>query len=689
MRHRRLWLASRLVAASGLCVTAVRVEAQGASQKPPTPISQVEVVATRLPEAPHDVAASIEVISGTDLRARGVRSLRDALSLAAGISIAPGGDAGPASAIPEMWGLREFDAFLLVVDDVPWGGALNPAVASLSLRDVERIEILRGSAPVTYGATSFVGVIHVVHKAAAANATYLEAHGGSFGTGGGAIDFVIPTTGLWKARSTIDGDKVGFQDARTAFARGHGLFRLSKIEANAKTWASADINILRQDPATPHVREGKVLSSATPLDANYNPGGAYLNEDRLQIGVGFERTVLNGATWGTTASFAHSSQRIFRGFLTDVSNTANNASGFKENIDINDFYADSHLIFPTKSNVKVMVGADLLAAGGEAKGATFNYTVPLSGATKASVVQPTVLDKDAGNDRKFFGGYASAEWRPSTRLTLSGGLRLNATIESRGEGKEVTHARPAGSVGALYSVWEQGVDHVRVFANYRNTFKPAAFDFSLAENEGVLDPETSSSYESGLKLRAFDGRWDIEASAFRMDFTNLVTSTVINKLPALVNAGQTRFQGVELATDLRLSHALSARASYSYHDGKFVDYIALFAGVPTQLGGKRFEMSAKSLASAGIALSPDEGFIAHASVNYAGDRYLNKRNTALAPAYTTIDAGAGFRFGSTELRIDGRNLGNRRDPMSESEFGDAQYYRMTARTIQAGVVLKY
>ena len=76
------------------------------------------------------------------------------------------GDAGPAGAVPEFWGLREFDAFLLVVDDVPWGGAFNPALTTLNLRDVDRIEVLRGPAPVTYGATSFVGAIHVVHKGA-------------------------------------------------------------------------------------------------------------------------------------------------------------------------------------------------------------------------------------------------------------------------------------------------------------------------------------------------------------------------------------------------------------------------------------------------------------------------------------------------------------------------------------------
>lgn len=35
-----------------------------------------------------------------------------------------------------------------------------------------------------------------------------------------------------------------------------------------------------------------------------------------------------------------------------------------------------------------------------------------------------------------------------------------------------------------------------------------------------------------------------------------------------------------------------------------------------------------------------------------------------------------------ELRLDGRNLGNRRDPVAESELGDAQYYLLPARTVE-------
>ena len=147
-------------------------------QKLPTVKESVEVTVTRLPEDPEEVPAPIQVFSGEELSDRGARDLRTALSSAVGVEIAPGGDTGPASSVPDFWGLKEFDAFLLVVDGVPWGGAFNPALTDLNLNDIDRIEVLRGPASVTYGATSFVGVIQVVHKDAAATGRSLTLHGG-------------------------------------------------------------------------------------------------------------------------------------------------------------------------------------------------------------------------------------------------------------------------------------------------------------------------------------------------------------------------------------------------------------------------------------------------------------------------------------------------------------------------------
>jgi len=680
---------SRIAAAAATGFLVTRPLGAQVPQQPPVVIPPVEIVATRIPEAPHEVPASIEVISGADLRARGARSLSDALSLAAGVAIAPGGDAGPASAVPEFWGLREFDAFLLVVDGVPWGGALNPTISTLSLRDVERIEVLRGPAPVTYGATSFVGVIHVVHSTPADRAAYAEIHGGSYGTGGGGVDLGLPAVGAWTSRLSADLDRFGFRDDNTSITRGHGLLRTDRPFATGRLWLTSDLNILRQDPASPHPRVGTELTSAVPLDANHNPAGAYINDNKIAVAAGLDRNIFSNAAWGTTASFAFTTNDQFRGFLTAVSNTPDNASGYKETIDIHDFYADTHIIWPAISQLRLMAGADALLAGGEARGATFTYTAPLSGVQRASVTEPTNLDLDAGNDRRFLGAYSSAEWRPLNRFSLSGGLRLNSTAESRGEGAEVTHTRLSGSVGTILGLFERDVDHVRLFANYKNTFKPAAFDFSLAENEGVLDPETSQSYEGGLKVRALEGRLDFEASAFHMDFSNLVTATIVNNLPALINSGKTRFKGVDLATDYRLPFATLARATYSFHDGKYVDFVQDLDGVPTQLGGHRIQMSARHLASAGLTYAPENGLTAYTTLNYTGDRFLDEENSALAKPFTTFDAGIGFRGDRYELRIDGRNLTNRRDAVAESEFGDAQYYRMPARTIQTGVAVKY
>lgn len=681
---------------------------QQSQQQQVPPVTQtVEVVATKLPESPHEVPASIEVFTGDQLHDLGATTLRDAMSLASGVEIAPGSDGGPASAVPEFWGLREFDAFLLVVDGVPWGGAFNPSLTSLSLRDVERVEVLRGAAPVTYGATSFVGVIYVVHKPGTENRSYASANLGTLSSGGVSADLAMPSHGDWKSRLSADFGREGYKDPRTSYSRGHALWRTSKTEADRNMYFSADLNILRQHPASPTSREGTALSANTPLDANYNPASAFMNENRVALNWGTERPFMQDTILSVTASYTHTSRDQFRGFLQTVDNVPDNAMGLREKIGINDIYADAHLTFPEHRNLQLVAGADFLHGKGSATGATFDYTVPLGGVPATTVTEPTTLDLRSEDRREFLGGYAVGEWKPRERLTVSAGLRLNITFEEGGEGESasapadqkdqgVTHVRPGLSVGAIYGLWEQGVNHVRVFGDYRNTFKPAAFDFGLGEGEGegetgdrILEPETAQSFEGGVKVRALDARVDLEASVFRMDFNNLVVASIVGGLPALTNAGKTRFQGFELSADYRMPRAVTGRLTYSFHDGTFVDYVQEFDGVNQQLAGNRFEMSARHLLSASLIVSPSIGYFGSFVLKYTGNRYLDKRNRALAPAFVTIDLGAGYRFEKYEIRIDARNISDRRDPLSESELGDAQYYRMTPRQIRITLGVRF
>jgi outer membrane receptor protein involved in Fe transport len=667
-------------------------------QKLPTVHQRVEVTTTRLPEDPAEDPAPIEVFSGDELSARGARDFRSALSSAMGVEIAPGGDSGPASSVPDFWGLKEFDAFLLVVDGVPWGGAFNPALTTLDLNDIERIEVLRGPAPVTFGATSFVGVVHVVHKGVETPGRTLTIRGGSYGSGGGSFSTPIPLGGDWASRLSIDGERQGFNDDRTDYRRGHALWRVGRkpVQEN-RIWFNADVNWLDQNPASPRVREGTSLSPNNPVDTNYNPVGAFLDDHRFTGMVGFDRKV-GGALWSTTGSVSHSRQDRFRGFVTALDDEVQeNARGLKQRIHLTDVYVDSHLSWKLPQSVTFLAGADYLHGTGTAQGADFPYHVTLDG-SPVQVTKPDVLDVTINDHRDFFGPYASVEWRPLDRLRFDAGVRLNVTHENRKDADpgpdppistefSQTNVRAAGSVGAIFTAWQHDQDSLNLYVNYRDTFKPAAIDFGIGENEGggedqstILKPETSRSVEGGIKGRFWNRRVEWEASGFFMDFSNLVVAAPDGHLE---NAGTEHFKGFETGTSLFLPHDVMARASYSFHDARFIDFVQIFDGIPTQLAGKRLEMSARHLAAVSLFYTPIRGFLGGVSMNYTGGRFLNKRNSAPAEGFATVDLSAGYRTPRWELRVDARNLGDRRDPVAESEMGDAQYYLMNSRRVDA------
>src|SRR5215203_5813415 len=357
------------------------VQAQAPAQPTPTAprvAETVEVVATRLPEVPHDVPAAIEVLTGEDLRSLGATTLRDALALAAGVEVAPGGDAGPAGSVPEFWGLREFDAFLLVVDDVPWGGAFNPALPSVDLTNVERIEVLRGAAPVMYGATSFVGVIHVLHRQAGAAGRTARVWGGNYSSGGAAFSTPLPSSDHFRQSFAVDGERRGFKDDRTGFDRGHVLYRSSLDAAGGSFRFDFDGSIVNQEPASPHVRQGTRLSALNPLDANYNPRDAQIDENRLHFVTGYDRG-LAGGSWSTTLAYTHSERDTIRGFLTGLSSAAPNARGFEQDLSIDDVYLDSHIAWRLAPSVHLIAGFDHLYGKATGESEPSSSSFPLNG----------------------------------------------------------------------------------------------------------------------------------------------------------------------------------------------------------------------------------------------------------------------------------------------------------------------
>ena len=113
--------------------------------------ARVVTVASRYAQGSARASSIITVITASELRERGYRSLADALGNIPGVYITISSD--------------DNNKVLLLVDGVPWAdGLYNHAWIDeyLSLSMVRQVEVIRGPTSTTYGANAFAAVINVV-----------------------------------------------------------------------------------------------------------------------------------------------------------------------------------------------------------------------------------------------------------------------------------------------------------------------------------------------------------------------------------------------------------------------------------------------------------------------------------------------------------------------------------------------
>ena len=652
----------------------------------------IAVTATRVPEPAGRIPIEISIVSGETVGALDAHDMATALSLVPGVDAPPGGDAGPSSAVPAFWGLHEFDAFLLVLDGVPWGGAFNPSIPTLDLTDVERIEVMKGSAPVMFGATSFVGVVQALHYPAGQASDEADFSYGTYGSLRGSASVALPRVGSYRQSLAIDGERLGFADGRESVSDQHLLYRSAVDVAGGTLRLDANLSFVRDVPPSPVIRNGATLTSLTPANANFNPADAKINENEYQLALDYTHATPLGQ-WETRVSYAYSKITDIRAFLhPDLSGAADTQNQSRL---IEDGYLDTHLDIGDSKRAEVLVGADMLYGRGVQVTLNGNsaYTVPLDG---SQIPPPTwsLPPNEIGalDDKRLFAGqYAQLDLHPDERLDILAGVRLNEVHEHKDASDltlppaemasatvSKTLIKPSAMVGASYRLWRSGRNEIRAYVNYRNTFKPAAIDFGPDYTPDLLSPETADSYEAGLKGDALNGKLDYQLEAFQLNFTNLVVSTPSG---ALANAGGERLRGAELELHYNPSEILGLIATAAYHSATYTEY--LFSGdVSTvNVAGRQLPLSPHLLASAGVIYTPVQGLSASLVEQYVGRRFLDEENTAPAGGFTTLHAQIGYTWGSYELTLDGTNLTNRRPPVTASEFGSESFYLLPARML--------
>src|SRR5688572_28599388 len=146
----------RLAALAAL--VALPLHAQEAADTAALP--DLVITATPVPVRPDALTAAVTVLSGRDLRERGIHFVHDALREVPGLTVVQQGSWGSVTSLFLRGG--ESDYVKVLIDGVPAnqpGGAFN--WANLTTDNVERIEVLRGPGSVIYGSDAVSRVVQI------------------------------------------------------------------------------------------------------------------------------------------------------------------------------------------------------------------------------------------------------------------------------------------------------------------------------------------------------------------------------------------------------------------------------------------------------------------------------------------------------------------------------------------------
>lgn len=146
---------------------------------------EIVVTASRRERLKSDVPVSVTVISGTDLEETAAQSLDDALRIVAGIGLPAQSSivSHPTSQSISFRGLGATRA-LVLLDGIPlndgFGGWVN--WSKVPLRNIDRVEIVRGGGSSLYGTYAMGGVINIVTRPPESRSSQVDASYGSQNT---------------------------------------------------------------------------------------------------------------------------------------------------------------------------------------------------------------------------------------------------------------------------------------------------------------------------------------------------------------------------------------------------------------------------------------------------------------------------------------------------------------------------
>ncbi|WP_419939335.1 TonB-dependent receptor [Candidatus Palauibacter sp.] len=618
------------------------------------PLGELIVSALRAPTSVGEVPVNVTTVTREELRLSAAQTLQDVLQEVPGLNFRfpfQAGVAHPSWQAVTLRGLGGTAASrtLVLVDGVPLNDPYFGWVrwSQVPVEVIERIEIVRGGATVSWGSQSLAGVVHVITRSGGAGGFSAGIQGGSQSTfrGDAMASFGDDRAGGYVAGEFFDSDGYVLTEPslRGAVdipsASSHGALR-AKVEFQVGDGMRihAQGNYFDQDK-----------DNATPLRNNTTEAGFG------QVGMTF-----NGDDGSTLAVNAYLQSQSYVNSFSGVA-AGRNSEEPSISQDVPSSGIGANLVWqkPGLGSHNLTLGTDILSATGEA-----SEQYLFSGGAFAR-------QRETGGDQTLYGFFAQDRILVNDRWQVYGGLRLDLWRNASGmrrvfeidDGNVLTDnafddrsgSRLSHNLGVLLAASDRATLRGSFYSGLRvptlnELYKPfrAAGNVANESNE-ALDPERVLGAEVGLDLRPdpgvlirLTGFWARVSDAITdVTIQEAETSGVIQPCGFVAaggvcrrrdNVGTLRSIGLETEVEVRPAGAWLLAVNHQYNPTEVTDA----PGRPDLIGNE-VQGSPTHRAMLRVGHIDPSTLEVVATARYLGARFDNDLNTGEIAASFLLD----------------------------------------------------
>ncbi|WP_248743036.1 MULTISPECIES: TonB-dependent receptor [unclassified Pseudomonas] len=657
-----------------------------ANDDPTVSLTTPTSAGSRLNLSAMETPASVESLSGEQVRARGDRSVQDAVSRSTGISRT--GTPGDGGTSLQARGFTGQSSVMQLYDGNRMYTGMGTVTFPVDTWSVERVDVLRGPASVLYGEGATGAVVNVIPKKPFEGEIENHVRVGygsfdsqqqAFDSGGSLTDTLSYRLNLNRLRSNGWVDR---GDSSSDFISA--ALRWQATDDLAFTLAHDYGDQRPQNYFGTPLINGQLKDSLRNKNYNVRDDKQHYNDQWTRLTTDWQ---INDAVSASNELYYLKAQRRWQNaenYNFDAGSQQLSRSGYfgighkQEQVGDRQTFTFKHSLFGLDS--QTVTGVDYNRIRFQLNSnSPFNDVLPNGQPLDLYHPQTGYFESaDPYRDQfdsttKQMSVFAENRTQLSERWSLVTGVRRDYVHVDRnnlvdGSQSDKTLTGNNWKAGLVFALTQD----TSFYGQVATSTDGIGGLISLSPSQQQYDLSTARQTEIGMKQLFWDQRGEFTLAAYRIVKKKLLTDDPGN--PTLKQqVGQQSSNGLEASLDLQLPNAWQLQANAAIVKAKYDDFEEVVGGVPVSRNGNRPVDVPRRTANLWLSKAITDDVKAGAGMRYVDARYADMANRNELPSYTVVDATLSWKaLRNTTLGLQVNNLFDR--TYAQSQYNEGQQW---------------